>query len=209
MGAAAERMQLRCTVGPSPLASQRRSSSCEGALAARLGGPLHLGPGVQTGPVGHNANGWSVPCCRRPQQQAHSSQTRRFEALRTPSAGSAASSCLLTATDPTFSSALEFKTKNPGTVKIWLDQSTKTRGKGLPSFHRHLEFAGVVHRAAGQICDMLFIRSTSVAVPSAGPPLSSPTFSAGALFPCGGGGSPWEENPSRKQDSPQFRTTLS
>ena len=113
------------------------------------------------------------------------------------------------ATDPTFSSALEFKTKNPGTVKIWLDQSTKTRGKGLPSFHRHLEFAGVVHRAAGQICDMLFIRSTSVAVPSAGPPLSSPTFSAGALFPCGGGGSPWEKNPSRKQDSPQFKTTIS
>ena len=37
MGAAAERMQLRCTVRLSPLASQRGSSNCERALTARLG----------------------------------------------------------------------------------------------------------------------------------------------------------------------------
>ena len=32
-------------------------------------------------------------------------------------------------------------------------------------------------RSASRICDILFIRNTSVAFPSAGPPLSSPTFS--------------------------------
>ena len=36
MGAAAERVQLHCAVRPSPLASQRSSSNCERALAARL-----------------------------------------------------------------------------------------------------------------------------------------------------------------------------
>ena len=37
MGAASERMQLRCPMKPSPLASQRCSNKCEQALAARLG----------------------------------------------------------------------------------------------------------------------------------------------------------------------------
>ena len=39
MGEAAERMQLRCTVRPSPLASQRSASNCERALG---GSELHL-----------------------------------------------------------------------------------------------------------------------------------------------------------------------
>ena len=43
MGAADERMQLRCAVRPSPLALQRGSSNCERALAARLGATWHSG----------------------------------------------------------------------------------------------------------------------------------------------------------------------
>ena len=81
VGAAAERSQLRCTVKPSPLASQRSFRNCERALAARLGATPKTG--------GQTANGWSVPCCRRQQQQTHSSHGRRFAVLHTVTAGSA------------------------------------------------------------------------------------------------------------------------
>jgi len=93
MGAAAERMQLRCAVRPSPLASQKSSSNCERALAARLGAT----PGT-----GGSNRAWG----------AQRERVERTLLSTTTAASSLESRAAIR--NP------GFETKNPGTVKIWL-----------------------------------------------------------------------------------------
>ena len=92
MRAAAERIQQRCAVTPSPLASQRESINCKRALVARLGAT----PGTEGSNRAWGAQRERVERTLLSKTARYSSQERRIEAVRTPRAGSAANSCLLT-----------------------------------------------------------------------------------------------------------------